>query len=127
MIGSGTETLEDLVGLVAVATLPLGILAFVFAGWQLGVAVFVVGWLLLVPVFGIVTELRESRTESIGDEPSATSTTDPLETLRERYARGEIGESEFERRVDALLETDPDESASRVTDRDEGRPVEYET
>lgn len=34
---------------------------------------------------------------------------DPLSVLRERYARGEITEEEFERRLDRLLATEPDE------------------
>ena len=32
---------------------------------------------------------------------------DPLHTLRDRYARGEIGIAEFEQRVDGLLRTEP--------------------
>ncbi|MHB1527800.1 MAG: SHOCT domain-containing protein [Candidatus Dormibacteria bacterium] len=32
---------------------------------------------------------------------------DPLVTLRERYARGEIEVAEFEQRVDGLLRTEP--------------------
>lgn len=31
---------------------------------------------------------------------------DPMETLRRRYARGEIDEAEFERRLSGLLESD---------------------
>jgi len=45
-------------------------------------------------------------------EPAAdedgTVTSDPVEDLRERYARGEIDRNEFERRLDDLLETDPE-------------------
>ena len=32
---------------------------------------------------------------------------DPMVTLRERYARGEIDVTEFERRVEGLLRTEP--------------------
>ncbi|MDA8040209.1 MAG: SHOCT domain-containing protein [Actinomycetota bacterium] len=39
-------------------------------------------------------------------EPPARE--DPMMTLRERYARGEIDIAEFEQRVDGLLRTEPD-------------------
>lgn len=42
------------------------------------------------------------------DDEDGTGTSDPVDELRERYARGEIGRDEFERRLDDLLETDPD-------------------
>jgi hypothetical protein len=34
-------------------------------------------------------------------------------TLRERYARGEIGKAEFEDRLDGLLRSDPGEAKPR--------------
>lgn len=37
---------------------------------------------------------------------------DPLETLRDRYAAGEISDEEFERRLDRLLETEREERVS---------------
>jgi len=42
------------------------------------------------------------------DDGDDTETSDPVEELRERYARGEIDRDEFERRLDDLLETDPE-------------------
>lgn len=53
---------------------------------------------------------REPRT---GAEPAGD---DPLAVLRDRYARGEITEEEFERRLDRLLATEPDE-LNRERDR----------
>jgi len=123
----------------AVATLPLGILAFMFFGTQAAVAVFVVGWLLLVPVSAIlagpqwaglagddleaVAETQEvaSELDSGGRGESDDDATDPIDELRDRYARGEIDEVELERRLDALLETerlDPsdDESIQQAID-----------
>lgn len=35
---------------------------------------------------------------------------DPIVTLRERYARGEIDTAEFERRIEGLLRSDPNET-----------------
>lgn len=37
---------------------------------------------------------------------------DPLETLRDRYAAGELSDEEFERRLDRLLETEREERVS---------------
>lgn len=93
--------LEDLlVPLIAVATLPVGILLFVMGAWEWAIATFVVGWFLLVPVLAILGDALASETgESAPDE-------DPLEVLRERYAKGEISESEFERQVEKLLATE---------------------
>lgn len=105
--------------LFAVVTLPLGILAALFVGLQAAAAVFVVGWLLLTPASAVlfgspepgpewaddeVSDLIEERMKEAMDEQG--SSTDPVDELRERYARGEIDELELERRLDALLETE---------------------
>ena len=42
---------------------------------------------------------------------------DALDTLRTRYARGELTEAEFERKVEALLETETPESARKRAER----------
>ncbi|MES3517678.1 MAG: SHOCT domain-containing protein [Natronomonas sp.] len=56
---------------------------------------------------------------------SETTDEDPMETLRRRYARGEIDEAELERRAGELAETDPklEETGrlDRVRDRVEER------
>ncbi len=151
---------EALVGIVAVATLPAGILAAVFLGVFEAFLVFVVGWLLLVPVLGILMEslgqlesggsdasdsiedaVEQRVAESIaGSTPrggaadgSAGGGTDedPLETLRERYARGEIDDVEFERKLDRLIQTEdvevpPEVSLDRVdeeTDSEDREPA----
>jgi uncharacterized membrane protein len=108
--------------LFAVATLPVGILTALFVGPLAAAVVFVVGWLLLVPVTAILfggemmsgpmSEDFEQRVEAemeaaitgsaTTDEPSE----DPVEVLRQRYARGEISDHELERGLEALLETE---------------------
>jgi hypothetical protein len=122
----------------AVATLPLGILAFIYLGAMQGVTVFVLGWLLAVPLLGILAgvvggeanldlnagsgvaegAVETAIEDAMGDDDADQDDADPLETLRERYATGEIDEAEFERRVDRLLETDESEYGSRAARSD---------
>lgn len=67
------------------------------------------------PASATIDAVRNAR----ADEPTRgvrTDERDPLAVLRGRYARGEIGEEEFERRLDRLLATESDE-LSRERDR----------
>jgi len=117
------STLQRLPALFAVVTLPVGILAGLFVGLPAAVAVFVVGWLLLVPATavlfppeGILTGpgvsdemdemIQDEITQSFGESESTEERFDPVEELRQRYARGEIDERELEQGLDALLETE---------------------
>ncbi len=45
----------------------------------------------------------------VHDKTEMISGPDPLAVLRERYATGAISHEEFERRVEALLRTDPNQ------------------
>ncbi|WP_157971738.1 SHOCT domain-containing protein [Halorussus litoreus] len=121
---------DDLTGaltaIVAVATLPLGTLALLFVGWEIGILVFVVGWFLLTPLIPIVGEellpaLGGSSADAASDADADAD--DALTQLRNRYARGEIGDAEFERQVEKLIETeDVDVDRSGTFDPDELRP-----
>ncbi|WP_254535517.1 SHOCT domain-containing protein [Halomarina litorea] len=62
-------------------------------------------------------------------EPSAErKREDALDTLKRRYADGEVSDEEFERRLGRLLETDDvsEARAQRERDRVRGRTREYE-
>ncbi|MEF8779332.1 MAG: SHOCT domain-containing protein [Haloferacaceae archaeon] len=106
-----------------------GMLAFgmpMFGGWLLFVLLVLGGgYLLLSERDGTErTADREGRTTAGSDLARTTARGEvdedaALATLRERYARGELDEAAFERKVEALLETESPESArERVEDRE---------
>ncbi len=122
-----------LVPLLAVLTLPIAVLAGLFFGlFEAAVAFVLVG--SLVPVTAILANaLGDGHPAShlADDEPadSATAGEDPVEVLRDRYARGEIDEAELERRLDALLEledVDDEAAVERTRDRLDAGDVELE-
>ena len=101
--------------------LAFGLLA---AGWSSFWIVFPVGFGGVLPLAVTLAKRYETRSTTrtngettgsgaAGDEPAD----DAIDALRERYARGEIDEAEFERRVERLLETESRNArgASEVT------------
>jgi uncharacterized membrane protein len=125
----GAEMLESLTGVIAVGTLGVGVLSAVLGYGGLTALIFVVGWLLLLPLAGVLAENtavqsfvgrsfggreRASDSEAVEDDEAA------LKALKERYARGEIDEAEFEHRTALLLEN---ESIDDVRDRVDREPA----
>jgi uncharacterized membrane protein len=127
--------------LIAVATLPTVLLVLFNAGVVTAIEVAIAGWLLATPVTAILVwvvldlspvDLPGSLGERTVDLPSMldgsgsdgdrSAGDDPVETLRERFARGEIDQTEFERRLDALLAAE-DGTGERVGDGLSGSPV----
>ena len=75
----------------------------------------------MVPIVELLFDEERDEEESTDDaadaEPGTTPAEDKgeaLETLRDRYARGELTDEQFERKLDRLLET---ESLEDVEDR----------
>lgn len=62
-------------------------------------------------------DAERTASERAGD-PGAESVEDALDALRDRYARGEIDDETFERKLEALLETEtPEDARDRVNRR----------
>ncbi|GAA0514906.1 Short C-terminal domain-containing protein [Halorubrum aquaticum] len=94
-----------------------GVLApFLTDLWWTLPLIWFLGLFVVLPVLHTLAKpLPSSDDRSGGGEREGTN--DPaLDALRERYARGEIDEREFERKLDRLLETEDAEVAER--DRD---------
>lgn len=98
-----------MVGLVLtlVIVLPLLILE---APWLLALAMVLGAWYWWQTGTNPVSATRDlARREEESEPRTVADSDDPLSALRERYARGDIGDEEFERRLDRLLATEPDE------------------
>lgn len=74
---------------------------------------------LVLGVYGAWLGLRWRRLRD-SEEPTES---DPLETLRDRYAAGELSDEEFERRLDRLLDTEREQRGS-VNERSKERSKE---
>ncbi|ELZ73007.1 SHOCT domain-containing protein [Haloferax sp. Atlit-10N] len=111
-----------LIFLVGFGLLALGVSWF----W----VVFPVGFAGVLPAAIALARIYESRRGDDAAESMTTETEDALETLRRRYATGELSEEEFEAKVERLLETETVADArktaeSRRTTR-EDEATEYE-
>jgi len=97
-----------------------------FTGQSWWLAAMLVGYVGVVPITAMLfddeAEAEEARDESwdhwrgkpTQDEDEET----PLETLRRRYAEGELSEAQFERKLDQLLETETMEDAEEYARRE---------
>ncbi|MDR5672286.1 SHOCT domain-containing protein [Halalkaliarchaeum sp. AArc-GB] len=97
-----------------------GMMAFgapMFGGWLLFVALVLgAGYLLLS---GRETGAEEPADRTARTRDRENTDDEALATLRDRYARGDLGDEEFERKVEALLETEsPEDARDRIRDRE---------
>lgn len=130
----GDTSLESLVQtLVSGAIISLGVFLFV-ADWPWFWVVFLVGFVAVLPAATELAQRYESRADSIEESDVTEKETDATEsdrqaalaTLRDRYASGEIGEDEFERRVERLLETESVEDAESAYGESSAEDAERE-
>ncbi|NHN60191.1 MULTISPECIES: SHOCT domain-containing protein [Halorussus] len=76
--------------------------------------IFVLGFFILVPLVAILGDSLpwvESEVDGVEVERSVDAGDGPIDELRARYARGELTDEEFERRLERLLETEDAEVA----------------
>ena len=112
---------EGSAGVASMLVLTVGLAAlFLDQSWFW--VVFVVGFAGVVPLVGVLSKGDESEsppeTPHDGAGTTEESRTEALETLRERYARGELTHEEFERKLEALMETESPEHAERRVERE---------
>jgi uncharacterized membrane protein len=124
-----TRLRENAVGVLSTLVLGLGFVAMAanVEGFWL---VWVLGFAVVVPIVSALTGEDEERERSRSRPRSRESAArerrsagerdavdDALATLRDRYARGELSDEAFERKLEALLETETPEAARDVVER----------
>lgn len=124
----GDEGDGEWAGIVSLLILGLG-LGSLFGLIPVGPfwAIFAIGFAVVVPLVAILEErYRESHSSEATSESEAPSgrtdrldedesVSDALARLRDRYARGELSEEQFERKLELLLETEtPEDARERV-------------
>ncbi|QKY19768.1 SHOCT domain-containing protein [Halolamina sp. CBA1230] len=125
----GQRLRENVVGVVStlVTAVWMGAL-FTDQSWWL--AALLVGYIAIVPItamlFGDEEEQEEWLDEDGDDSESNETEETPLETLRRRYAEGELSEAQFERKLDQLLETETIEDVEDRARRERDRATERE-
>ncbi|MDS0295905.1 SHOCT domain-containing protein [Halogeometricum luteum] len=117
-------------GIASLLVLGLG-LASLFGLVPIGPfwAIFAIGFAVVVPIVAVLesrygrdsepavppeSEVR-TRAERAADEDDSVA--DALDSLRDRYARGDLSDEQFERKLEVLLETDTPENARERADR----------
>ncbi|MFO7927322.1 SHOCT domain-containing protein [Natronomonas sp.] len=104
---------ENVTGIVALIVTGTWLAALLSGqGWWLPFMLF--GYIVIVPVvailFGDADDVAEWWDDETAPETVDVETADaepePLQTLRDRYARGELSDAEFDRKLDRLLETE---------------------
>ncbi|MFC7132219.1 MULTISPECIES: SHOCT domain-containing protein [Salinibaculum] len=116
---------ENLTGIVSVLVTGIWMAAlFLDFDWWLGFMLF--GYIVLVPVTALlfgdesdVAEWWDDDVEGIEEETEASHSEadDALQQLRSRYARGELTDEQFERKLERLLETETLEDVEEGTRR----------
>jgi hypothetical protein len=129
-----TGSSQSISGVVTMLTLAVAF-GGMFAGVPYWWAAFVVGFGFVLPAVSMLggSDAAESSSSTqAGAEPEPAtddrrrepSKQDAMETLRERYAQGELSEEQFEAKLERLLETETLENARDTVDRTRRRRVE---
>jgi uncharacterized membrane protein len=117
------RAVENIEAIFVFLVLGAGFLAM-FAGIHAFWLIWVFGFAVFLPLIGILTGEDEDDEDDFEHESHHNSgnygdeTTDALATLRDRYARGDLTDEQFERKLDALLETESPENAAEWRTRE---------
>ena len=120
--GSLAESDDPVVGAVALLVLGAG-LGSLFGIPLLNAidfwVIFAIGYAVVVPLVSLFRGRRAelaTRIRTADDPPEASDDVDAaLDRLRDRYARGDLSDEQFERKLEALLETEtPEDARARV-------------
>lgn len=99
----------ELTGVVAMLVTGIWLVAM-FADQSWWLPFMLVGYVVIVPLTAILTGESDRETEEADRDGHGQAETseqaDALARLRERYARGELTDEAFERKVERLLETE---------------------
>lgn len=117
---------ENITGIVSILVTGLW-MAAMFTGQEWWLAALLVGYIVVVPLtamlFGDEDDweewVDEDEFEMPTDEESAgeADAETPLESLRRRYANGELTDEQFEQKLDRLLETETLEDVQEYRER----------
>ncbi len=118
MAGPTDRIRANLTEVVSVTVTGIWLLGlFTGQGWWL--PAMLLGYIVVVPLtalmFGDSETIREYWEDEDVSVPEAEEA-EPVETLKRRYAAGELTDAEFERKLERLMET---EAAEAATVRDE--------
>jgi uncharacterized membrane protein len=110
---------ENVVGIVSALVTAIWMGAM-FTGQDWWLAALLIGYIAVVPItaklFGDEEDQEEWLPRDADDSESQDEET-PLETLRRRYAEGELSEEQFERKLDQLLSTETIEDVEDERER----------
>lgn len=122
MKGPSELSWDEMLAIFVLLTLGAGFVAMA-AGMPYFWLVWVFGFAVILPIAGILFSEDDTDSELVEEERGADVSTDPLTSLRDQYARGDLTDEEFERKLDGLLETESPENAAewreRVTEKAE--------
>jgi len=119
---------ENLTGIVSLLVTGLWMVAL-FTGQEWWWVALIIGYAVVLPLAGILFDEDEESEAWTGDRETAEQTQSasgssgtasdetPLESLRRRYAEGELTDEQFERKLDRLLETETLEDVEEYRER----------